>query len=97
VFPADCLMLAVGGVGVDNIKVYAAAGASATASARRSTSPAGRRCRSARLPGRWFKPQKLDFLTFLPYIGTSVGLFVRQLSRGRFFAFGAVLSNRETR
>jgi 2-dehydro-3-deoxyphosphogalactonate aldolase len=28
VFPADCLMLAVGGVGVDNIKVYAAAGAS---------------------------------------------------------------------
>jgi 2-dehydro-3-deoxyphosphogalactonate aldolase len=28
VFPADCLMLAVGGVGVDNIKVYADAGAS---------------------------------------------------------------------
>jgi 2-dehydro-3-deoxyphosphogalactonate aldolase len=28
VFPADCLMLAVGGVGVDNIKVYAGAGAS---------------------------------------------------------------------
>src|SRR5262245_41582007 len=28
VFPADCLMLAVGGVGVDNIKVYAEAGAS---------------------------------------------------------------------
>ena len=28
VFPADCLMLAVGGVGVDNIKTYADAGAS---------------------------------------------------------------------
>jgi 2-dehydro-3-deoxyphosphogalactonate aldolase len=28
VFSADCLMLAVGGVGVDNIKVYADAGAS---------------------------------------------------------------------
>jgi 2-dehydro-3-deoxyphosphogalactonate aldolase len=28
VFPADCLMLAVGGVGVDNIRVYADAGAS---------------------------------------------------------------------
>jgi 2-dehydro-3-deoxyphosphogalactonate aldolase len=28
VFPADCLMLAVGGVGVDNIGTYAAAGAS---------------------------------------------------------------------
>src|SRR5262245_23892814 len=28
VFPADCLMLAVGGVGVDNIKTYAEAGAS---------------------------------------------------------------------
>jgi 2-dehydro-3-deoxyphosphogalactonate aldolase len=28
VFPADCLMLAVGGVGVDNIKSYADAGAS---------------------------------------------------------------------
>jgi 2-dehydro-3-deoxyphosphogalactonate aldolase len=28
VFPANCLLLAVGGVGVDNIKTYAAAGAS---------------------------------------------------------------------
>jgi 2-dehydro-3-deoxyphosphogalactonate aldolase len=28
VFPADCLMLAVGGVGVDNIRTYAEAGAS---------------------------------------------------------------------
>ena len=28
VFPADCLLLAVGGVGVDNIKAYAEAGAS---------------------------------------------------------------------
>ena len=28
VFPADCLLLAVGGVGVDNIKTYAEAGAS---------------------------------------------------------------------
>jgi 2-dehydro-3-deoxyphosphogalactonate aldolase len=28
VFPADCLLLAVGGVGVDNLKIYAQAGAS---------------------------------------------------------------------
>lgn len=28
VFPADCLLLAVGGVGVDNLKTYAGAGAS---------------------------------------------------------------------
>ena len=28
VFPADCLLLAVGGVGVDNLKTYAQAGAS---------------------------------------------------------------------
>ena len=28
VFPADCLLLAVGGVGVDNITIYAEAGAS---------------------------------------------------------------------
>ena len=28
VFPADCLLLAVGGVGVDNIATYAEAGAS---------------------------------------------------------------------
>jgi 2-dehydro-3-deoxyphosphogalactonate aldolase len=28
VFPADCLLLAVGGVGIDNLKIYAQAGAS---------------------------------------------------------------------
>ena len=27
-FPADCLLLAVGGIGVDNLKTYAEAGAS---------------------------------------------------------------------
>ena len=28
VFPAECLLLAVGGVGIDNLKTYAQAGAS---------------------------------------------------------------------
>ena len=52
VFPADCLLLAVGGVGVDNISDLRGSRARpAMASARRSTSPAARRPRSASLPG----------------------------------------------
>ena len=53
VFPADTLLLAVGGVGVDNIgRPTGRRAPPATASARRSTSRAARRPKSASSPAR---------------------------------------------
>ena len=84
-------MLAVGGVGVDNIATYRGCRCiRATASARRSTNRAVRRRRSDRSPARWLLPQRLDFPAILPHIGSNeIRPLVRQLSRGRFIAFGA--------
>ena len=68
VFAPDTLLLAVGGVGVDNIASYGRRAPPATASARRlQTGPFGGRNRQTRQRAG-SRPQRLDFPGFLPHI-----------------------------
>ena len=69
VFPADTLMLAVGGVGVDNIDDLRGGRCVRLRDrlgALQAGPPGGRNRASS--PGRWSRPQRLDFPAFLAYI-----------------------------
>ena len=71
VFPADTLLLAVGGVGVDNIRSYAEAGASGYGIGSALYKPGRPAATSASSPARWSRPQRLDFSPFLPHIAVN--------------------------